>query len=77
MKRKPVPASHFVLASDGRRASAPAESYWIGRDREQLKALIASRRAQQRTPTVSDLTHDPALAATAALAKDHGPRWAR
>lgn len=57
------------------RASPPAASYWIGQDRGALKALIAGRRAQQRTPTVSELIRDPMLAATVALTKDHRPRW--
>lgn len=77
MKRTPVPASRIVLASDGRRASAPASSYWADPSltREQLKALIAERRAQQRTPTPSEMSHDPMLAATSALIQDHGKRW--
>jgi hypothetical protein len=74
MKRKPSPASRLTLPSSDR-PTAPAASYWIGQDRESLKALIASRRAQQRTATVSDITHDPMVAATAALMTDHAPRW--
>ena len=50
---------------------APATSYWVGVSREELKAAIARRRAQQMHATTRDLTYDPTIAATAALAQDH------
>lgn len=52
-----------------------APSYWVGASREELIQRVAARRPQQRIPTIAEATYDPALSATTALAKDHGPRW--
>lgn len=56
-----------------RRPSPPASSYWVGASREELNARVTARRPQQRSVTVAELMHDPALAATLALKQDK--RW--
>lgn len=49
-------------------------SFWAnGCTREQLMQSITARRHQQQIPTISELQHDPALSATAALQQDH--KW--
>ena len=68
---KPKPRYYFI----GKKATPPASSYWVGATRAELLARIAARRSQQRSATPLDITHDPALGATAALRHDHAPRW--
>lgn len=51
------------------RPTAPKTSYWVGASREELSSAIQARRWQQQTATVSDLTHDPIVEATAELLK--------
>lgn len=55
------------------RPTPPTSSYWAqpGLTREQLNSAIVARRAQQHSATVTDITHDPSLAATLALKRDH------
>lgn len=48
------------------------DSYWVGVSREELHTRMALRRHQQAIPGDVFLAFDPAIAATASLARDHG-----
>ena len=45
----------------------PESSYWVGADRETLRAQVDARRHVQAVPTEEWVTFDPMIAATAEL----------
>ena len=61
--RQPHQEMTFAI---GTKTEPPRSSYWCGASRDELRARVEARRAQQHLPSSLELTFDPAIAATLA-----------